>query len=67
MYPRMRNEYGVSNNVICGICLNSGHRDDIKRFYFPRKHLGKIYVEKGTKLAYISISEILQFKGNTIL
>ena len=45
-------QYGVSKIVICGICLHSGRMDNIKRFYFPRKHPSKIYFEKGTKLAH---------------
>jgi hypothetical protein len=52
MGPRIRNESGESKkNVTCGICFQSGRRDNMKRTHFPKKHPGKRYFEKGEQLA----------------
>ena len=52
MGPRIRNESGESKkNVFCGICNQSGRRDNMKRNHFPRKHPGKQYFERGDRVA----------------
>ena len=43
----MRNLSGESKKtVICGICGESGRRDNMKSKHFPRKHKGVEYCEK---------------------
>ena len=52
MGPRIRNESGESKkNVFCGICNQSGRRDNMKRNHFPKKHPGKQYFERGDRVA----------------
>ena len=44
----MKNLSGESKKtVICGICGESGRRDNMKSKHFPRKHKGVAYCEKG--------------------
>ena len=47
----MKNESGESKrNVTCGICNQTGRRDNMRRNHFPRKHPGVNYFEKGDKI-----------------
>ena len=56
MGPRMRNESGESKrNVTCGICNQTGRRDNMRRNHFPKKHPGIKYFEKGDKISKAAI------------